>query len=156
MRRFAPVFLLFLSLAANASAASKHFVLRVHAQGNANDSSVFATPMVAPVSSRNIFIEKTASISERDVVAARVYPAADGTFGAIFQLDDHGRMLLETLSIENRGQTLLVFVNGRVLTELQIDRRVADGQLYLASGLSSVEIAALRREWTDLGAKKRR
>ena len=52
-------------------------------------------------------------------MAFRPYPAADGTFGVLLQLDDHGKIALDTLSIEHRGSSLFVFINGRPLTELQ-------------------------------------
>lgn len=137
-------------------AASRHFTLRVHALGNENDGEVFASAVTLPISRRNVFIEKVPMISERDVVAAQVYPAANGTFAALFQLDDHGRLALEQLSIEHRGSTLLVMANGRAVTEFLVDRRVSDGLLYLPGGLTAEEAQRLGKEWPRLGEKKRR
>jgi len=39
-------------------------------------------------------------------------------------------------SIERRGGLLFVLINGGAITELQIDRRVSDGRIYIASGLT--------------------
>ncbi len=100
-------------------------------------------------------MEKTASISERDVAAFRPYPAHDGTFGVLLQLDEHGRLALDTLSIEHRGTALFVFVNGRPLTELQIDRRISDGKIYLASGLNAADIELMRHDWRLIGQPKK-
>jgi hypothetical protein len=50
-----------------------------------------------------------------------------GTYAAPLQLDDHGRTVLDTLRLEVRGSYLFVFVNGRPLTELQVDHSVSDG-----------------------------
>jgi hypothetical protein len=130
-----------------ALAKTEHCTLRVHVQANERDGSVFASPVTTPLTARNIFIEKTPTISERDVTAYRAYPAVDGTFGALFQLNDHGRLALETLSVQHRGATLLVLVNRRAVTELTVDRRVADGRLYLASGLSAADIALMEKDW---------
>src|SRR5439155_12248513 len=79
-------------------AKQRHCTFRVHAQANARDTEVFATSVRAQVSGKNVAIEKMPWISERDVVAFAAYPTANGTYGALFQLDDHGRVVLDTLS----------------------------------------------------------
>src|SRR5207244_9856854 len=131
---------LFLILAAPfASAKSKRCTVRVHAQGNENDGSVFATPVTTPISGKNIFIEKIPAISEHDVSAYRPYTASDGSVGALLQLDDHGRLVRDTLSVERGSGTLLVFINGGIITEFLVDPRVSDGQLFMASGFHVAE-----------------
>jgi hypothetical protein len=156
MTRALAVGLLVIFAAPIASAKSKHCTVRVHAQANEHDSSVFASPVTAPISGKNIFIEKIPAISEHDVSAFRAYPASDGSFGAVLQLDDHGRLALETMSIEHRGNTVLVFINGRVITELFVDRRISDGQLFVPSGLTAGDIESMQKTWPQIGAKKRR
>ena len=83
------------------------------------------------------------------------YPAANGTYGALFQLDEHGRVALDALSIERRGSLLFVFVNGRPITELEIDKRVSDGKIYIPSGLSSADIELMKKDWRKIGQRKR-
>jgi hypothetical protein len=139
-----------------ASAKPKHCTLRVHAQGNENDGSVFASPVTTPISGKNIFIEKIPVISENDVSAFRAYTANNGSFGVLLQLDEHGGLALDTVSIEHRGGTLLVFVNGRAITELFIDRRVSDGRIFIASGLTAGDIASMQKTWPQIDAKKRK
>jgi hypothetical protein len=121
-----------------------------------NDGAVFTTPVTTPISGKNIFIEKIPAISEHDVSAYRPYSAANGSFGVLLQLDEHGRLALDTLSIERRGSTVLVFINGRVVTELFIDRRVSDGQIFVASGLTAADIESMQKTWPQIGAKKRK
>jgi hypothetical protein len=144
-----------LGLGSMAQARPKHCIVRVHAQANAQDGSTFATPVTTPLTGKNIFIEKIPTISERDVAAFRAYPAKDGSFGVLFQLNDHGRLALETLSLEHRGSTLVVLVNGRALTELMVDRRVSDGKLYIAAGLTAADIEVMGKDWPEIGANKR-
>src|SRR5690349_6283374 len=144
MRRLAAVVLLALLMPGIAEAKKPHCTLRAHAEENANDGEVFSTQMISPATRRPVVIEKIPTISERDVVAFKPYPAANGTFGVVFLLDDHGKLALDTLSIEHRGRFLYIFVNGRPLSELQIDRRVSDGKLYVASGLTSADIALMQ------------
>jgi hypothetical protein len=146
---------LFVSLAMHADAGSKHCTFRVHVSANANDGAVFAQPIRSLVG-RNVFMDKTAWLTERDVKAFYPYRAADGSYGALLELDDHGRTVLDTLSIERRGSHLFVFVNGRPLTELQVDRRVSDGKMYLASGLTEADIKLMNKDWKLLGRKKKK
>jgi hypothetical protein len=99
-------------------------------------------------------IEKVPTISERDVVAFHPYPRSDGSYGVLLQLDDHGTLALDTLSIERRGTFLFILVNGRPIKELQIDRRVSDGKIYLPSGLTAADIELMRKDWRLIGDRK--
>ena len=78
----------------------------------------------------------------------------DGTYGALIQLDEHGRTVLDTLSIERRGSFLFVFINGRFITELQIDKRVSDGKIYIPSGLTAADIDLMKKDWRLIGRTK--
>ena len=137
-------------------AKPRHCTFRVHAQANPQDTEVFATSFRAQVSGKEVAIEKTPWISEHDVMALSAYSAPDGTYGALIQLDEHGRVVLDTLSIERRGRFLFVFVNGRFITELQIDKRVSDGKIYIPSGLTAADIDLMKKEWRLIGQKKKR
>src|SRR5262249_34272955 len=120
-----------------------------------HDSSVFAQP-VRSLTGRSVYIEKTPWITERDVQKYYPYRAADGTYAALLELDDHGRTILDSLSVEHRGSFPYVFVNGRPLTEFQIDRRVSDGRIYLLSGLTETDIKLMNEDWKLIGGKPRK
>jgi hypothetical protein len=130
-------------------------MLRVHAEANAQDTEVFSTSVRAQLSGKTVAIEKAARLTEQDVVAFYPYPLGNGQFGALFQLDEHGRLALDALSIERRGGFLFVFINGRAITELQIDKRVSDGQLYVPSGLTAGDIELMKKDWHLIGRRKR-
>lgn len=136
-------------------AGKPHCTLRAHVEGNANDGAVFSTQLRSPATGKKIRIEKIPTISERDVVAFYPVPAADGTFGVLFKLDDHGKLALDTLSLEKRGTFLYVFVNGRPAAELQIDRRVSDGKLYVPSGLTQADLELMKKQWRLIGQRKK-
>jgi hypothetical protein len=112
-------------------------------------------PAGATSSGKNIYIQKTPWITEHDVMAFSLYPAPDGTFAALFQLDEHGRVVLDTLSVERRGGFLFVFINGRMITGLQIDKRVSDGKIYVPSGLTAADVELMKKQWRLLGQRKR-
>jgi hypothetical protein len=138
-------------------AKQRHCTFRVHAQANPRDTAIFATSVRAQLSGKEVAIEKMPWISERDVIAFSPYPAANGTYGALFQLDEHGRVVLDTLSVERRGSLLFVFINGRLVPEpgLQIDKRVSDGKIYIASGLTAADINLMKKDWRLLSQRKR-
>ena len=136
-------------------AKPRHCTFRVHAQANPQDTEVFATSFRAQVSGKEVAIEKTPWISEHNVMAFSAYSAPDGTYGALIQLDEHGGVVLDTLSIERRGRFLFVFVNGRFVSELQIDKRVSDGKIYVPSGLTAADIDLMKKDWRLIGQKKK-
>ena len=155
MRTALAIGLLPLLAVATLSAGKRHCTLRLHVEGNANDGSVFSTQLKSQYTGKEVVIQKIASISENDVVAFYPLPATDGTFGALLQLDEHGKLALDTLSIEKRGTGLFVFVNGRPLTEFQIDRRISDGKIYIASGLTAADIEAMKKDWRVIGQRRK-
>jgi hypothetical protein len=156
MKILGAIVLCLLCAPAGGVAKQRHCTFRVHAQANPRDGEVFSTSVRAQVSGKEIAIEKIPWISERDVMAFSAYPARDGTYGALIQLDEHGRTVLDTLSIERRGRFLFVFINGRFITELQIDKRVSDGKIYIPSGLTAVDIDLMKKDWRQIGEKKNR
>jgi len=135
-------------------AKQRHCSFRVHAQANPRDTEAFSSSVRAQVSGKEIAIEKMPWISERDVIAFAAYPAQDGSYGALIQLDEHGRTVLDTLSIEHRGRFLFVFINGRFITNLQIDKRVSDGKIYIPSGLTLADIGLMKKDWRLIGQRK--
>ena len=147
-----------LALVAIASLAAKqrHCMLRVHTEANPQDTAIFSTSVRAQFSGKPIAIEKMPRISEQDVEAFLPYPVGKNNYGVLFQLDEHGRLALDALSVERRSGVLFVFINGRPITELQIDKRVTDGQLYIASGITAADIELMKKDWHLIGERKRR
>ena len=116
---------------------------------------MFSMPATSMSSGRGIAIQKMAWITEHDVMAFSPYPAKDGTFGALFQLDEHGQVVLDTLSVEHRGSFLFIFINGRMITPLQIDKRVSDGRIYIPSGLTAADVELMKKQWRMPRTRKR-
>ena len=135
----------FLGLIASPGEAKQHSTFRVHAEANPKNGPVFSTQV--RLFGRLVTIEKVPTLSENDVTGLQTYRAADGTHGALFQLNEHGRLALDTGGVDRRGGSLFVFVNGRPVTELQIDRRVSDGRIYIAAGLTANDLVLLKKDW---------
>ena len=83
--------------------------------------------------------------------------AADGTQGVYLKLDNHGTGLLQQHSMERRGRTLIVLLNGRQVSNLLVDRPVTDGIVSIPRGLSAEDITLLTTVFPVLGesGKKR-
>src|SRR3954451_20496620 len=86
--------------------AKTHSTFRVYAEANPSNGPTFSTKL--RLFGRDVTIEKVPTLSENDVTGLRTYRATDGTHGALFQLNEHGRLALDSLSIERRGGLLFV------------------------------------------------
>ena len=156
MKRLAACALLALLLGSGAEAKKPKCTLRVHLEANANDSAVFSTKIRSPSTGKNIVMEKVPRISEQDVAAFYPYQAPDGSYGVLFNLTDHGKLALDTMSVERRGAFVYIFLNGRPTSELQIDRRISDGKIYVASGVTQNDLALMGKEWRLIGQRKKK
>ena len=142
-------------LAISAIGKDRHCIFRVHAEANPQNTAVFSSSVRALFSGKQVVIERMPRLSERDVIAFYPYTAANGTYGALFQLDEHGRIALDALSVERSGTLLFVLINGRPVSELFIDRRVSDGRIYIGSGLTKADIDLMNKDWRLIGGKKK-
>src|SRR5438128_6136201 len=104
-------------LTISATGKDRHCVFRIHAEANPNDTATFSSSVRALFSGKQVAIERMPRLSERDVVAFYPYSAGEKNYGALLELDEHGRLALDTLSVERRGSLLFVLINGRPITE---------------------------------------
>ncbi len=128
--------------------------VRFHTEANQQDTEQFAATVALQNPPRQIFIQKVPFISENDVKAVFPFPATDGTMGCAFQLNAHGTLELDTQSIMRRGTVILAYINGRLITDMLMDKRVSDGVLMIPSGLTALEIASLQKRFRTLGDPK--
>src|SRR5438045_8569825 len=110
MKSLAAIVLCLLWAPVGGFAKQRHCTFRVHAQANPRDTEVFSTSVHAQVSGKEIAIEKMPWISERDVMAFSAYPGPDGTYGALIQLDEQGRVVLSTMRMSLRRRLLFTFI----------------------------------------------
>ena len=146
------------------AAGSKHrdpsIAIRFHAQVNTFDPT-FAARVKVGNPPRELIVEKIPSIGERDIVGFYPFKAADGTFAAVVQLDRHGSVVLQSLSLEKRGLSILAAVNARPVALLAVDKIITDGLIYIPSGLTLDDIHQMGASFslmgqteTDLEAKR--
>lgn len=119
--------------------------LRFHLEAKEVDTEKFATPIKLEYARREAFVSKIPALSEMDVQRIHAFTAEDGTYGCVFYLDNHGKLALDTLSIQNRREALVVFLNGRQVMDMLIDKRISDGVITIPFGLAGAEIEALQK-----------
>ena len=124
--------------------------IRVHAQVYAFDPE-FTAKIKVGTPPREITIEKLASISERDITSFYPYRAADGTFSAVLQLDRHGSAVLENLSAQKLGLSLVVAVGGRAIAALKVDKPISDGVVFVPYGLTEPDVRAMGASFAIMG-----
>ncbi len=127
-------------------------IFRLHDQTDADESGKFAIPAVS-VSRPNekIYISKLPVLTEGDIEALYVYTNPDGRQGVAFKLGRRGRNALSVTSAQRVGRLFFVFMNGRSIAELLVDRHVDDGILNVPRGFTNEEITLLTRKFPSIG-----
>ena len=124
--------------------------IRLHAQVYAFDPE-FTAKVKIGTPPREITIEKLASVSERDIASFYPYRAADGSFSAVLQLDRHGSVVLENLSAQKLGLSLVVAVGGRAIAALKVDKPISDGVVFIPYGLTETDVRAMGASFSIMG-----
>jgi hypothetical protein len=124
--------------------------IRLHCEGTTSDGASFVTELQL-ADGRKISIRKVPAVNERDITAFYPFPGNDGLAGAYFRLDAHGAHKLQQLTVEDKGRTAVILINGRPSSVLKITGTVADGILYVPGGLLPQEIVALQIKYPVIG-----
>jgi hypothetical protein len=132
-------------LLATASEERPTSTFRVHVQ-----TVEFGTPgtQVLPVSlvnpTKQIMIRAQPELSERDIQFLETRESEAGLALRI-TLDEHGKTVLNTATLQNQGRILVVFLNGRVVYAPLIDKTISNGVLTIPRGVFPEEIEPLRQ-----------
>jgi hypothetical protein len=120
--------------------------IRLHCEGSTTDGPSLVTELQF-TDGRKIPIRKVPAVNELDITGFYPFPGNDGLVAAYFRLDAHGAHKLQQLTVENKGRTAVVLVNGRPATLLKISGTVSDGILFVPGGLLPEEIVALQAKF---------
>ena len=153
--RIASLFLISLAIGCLGLAKKPNITVRFHIEANERDGQPFAMPVKFHNPPRDGFMTQIPAISERNITGIFPFPAADGTFGCAFKLDNFGRTALETMSLSNRGASVIAFVATKSGThqviDMVVDKVIRDGIISIPSGLTQLEIEALEKEYKGMG-----
>ena len=114
----------------------------------------FSLPVTLTNPTRHSFMERAASLGERHITAAHVYPVDNGTWACLFKLDDSGRLILQNISSSNRGRALVAYVGSekaaRQVLDLHIDQTITDGMIPIPRGLTYGEALQIQKQFPPL------
>jgi hypothetical protein len=127
-----------------------NIAIRFHLQTNTYDPT-FAAKVMVGNPPKQVVVEKLASISELDIASFYPYRAADGSYAAAIQLDAHGRDTLEAVSLQSRGSSMLVAINGHPLMLMTIDKEIKDGIIFIPSSLTEAQIRNMGESFEIMG-----
>lgn len=153
MRLYFMAFLVFTSTVYAGGQKPPQITVRLHAEGNPNDGPSFVSQVKLFYPAKDIYIDTVPIVSEKDFREFVAFPAStgNGTFGAYFILDSHGRDKLYQFSIEKKGGLGVVLINGRVASAMQVDKTVTDGVFFVPSGFTADEILTLEALYPIIG-----
>ena len=145
---------------AEAFARKPKFVVRFFVEVGSISKDPFSMPVTLTNPKRNSFMERAASLSERHVKGAHVYPVSDGSWGCLFKLDDGGRIILHNISSSNRGRAIIAYFGSekaaRQIVDIHIDQTISDGMIPIPRGLTYAEVLQIQKQFPPLqsGAEK--
>ena len=132
--------------------------VRIHAEGNEAEAPTFAIPATL-LNGRPTFLQRMPLVTQSEIEAIYPFAAADGSQGVYLKLGQHGSRLLQQHTMSQQGTMLVVMLNGRMVSNLLVDRQIADGIIAIPRGLSAEDIAVLTSAFPVLGqesTKKKR
>jgi len=124
--------------------------LRIHGEGIAAEAPTFAFPATL-LNGRETFLSRMPLITQREIHSVYPFPAADGSQGVYLKLDNHGSGLLKQHTMERSGRMLAVYLNGRQVSNLVVDRPVHDGIVSIPRGLNDTEVELLTMAYPVIG-----
>lgn len=156
LRQILGLFLIFLALNAPcplfAGAKKAPLVtIRLHGEGSSTDGPSFSSEVQLNNPPVKIFIRNIPVVSERDIEAFLPFPGNDGQVGAYFRLDAHGANKLQQFTVEEKGRTAIILINGRIVANVMIKSAVNDGILYVPGGITQEEILVLQQHFKIIG-----
>lgn len=146
--------------AANALGMSQKVkvTVRFHTETNKQDGESFAMPVHLQYQNRDTHLSRIPAFSEKQLKAIFPFRATDGSWGCSFQLNESGRIRLETMSSESRGTSLVVFIGTKTgqhqIADMIIDRIVSDGLITVPRGITDIEMIVLRQQFAVIGEDK--
>jgi len=140
------------TLAAHASSGPKDGVLiRLHAPGNPADGEPFVRPVKVGFSQEDFYISKVPIITEKNIERVFPFTNADGSMGCTLALDFSGVQKIDEQTARERDSIIVALVNGRVASAMRVDRRISNGIITIAGGLTEYEIYALLAKYPMIG-----
>lgn len=132
--------------------------VRIHAEGTEAEAPAFAIPSTL-LNGKPTFLQRMPLVSQSEIEAVYPFDAADGSQGVYLRLGAHGSRVLQQHTMSQQGKLLVVMLNGRMVSNLLVDRPIDDGIVCIPRSLAPEDIALLTSAFPVIGqegAKKNR
>lgn len=155
--KFSRIFIAAAALACLAGAKKPVLDLRVHAEGTEAEAPTFAIPATL-LNGRPTFLQRMPLVTQSEIETIYPFAAADGSQGVYLKLGQHGSRLLQQHTMSQQGKLLVVMLNGRMVSNLLVDRPIADGIVCIPRALTQEDVTLLTSAFPVLGqeSKKKR
>lgn len=107
-----------------------------------------------PATGQKLTISPFPTLSEKDVMEARLYPTAGGD-AVMLRFDLHGANKLDELTTRARGQYLVVLVNERPVAVVLLQERITNGQFLVEGDFTDDEAKKLVSSINKLAGRNR-
>lgn len=141
------------ALACVAGAKRPVLDIRIHAEGLASEAPTFAIPAKL-LDGRPVYLQRLPLITQSEIDAIYPFAAADGTQGVYLKLSMHGARLLQQFTMSQHGKLLIVMLNGRMVSNLLVDRPIDDGIVCIPRSLTQEDITLLSSAFPVLGQQQ--
>ncbi|MGF1656435.1 MAG: hypothetical protein ACFCU3_05580 [Verrucomicrobiales bacterium] len=129
--------------------------IRIHEMAATGDGPSFSVPVKPKGTNLEVPMSRLALVTEKDILGVYPYQNAQGQPAVALFLNPHGRLAVTTAT-HRQGQRLFLFVNGRHVVDLVVDRQIQDGILTIPQGLTTEEAQLIQRSFKSAGDKKKR
>lgn len=107
---------------------------------------------------RDAYVSRVPAIYEKQIKAIYPFPGDDGTWGCVFQMDEQGRIRLETMSSEQMHTALVLYVSTKggqhQVIDMLIDKPVTNGIISIPRGLTELEVNVMKTQFPIIGEEK--
>ena len=150
MKRLLPIFALF-AIIPFLMSMGKNSGLQISwlSEGDVTDGPKMVRQDVEPAPDGTLhYFRISPMVTHRNIRAMKPMPAEDGTWGAVFLLDEEGWKSVQATSAVDNGKLLRVMVSGRPIEFQRISRPVTDDHLIcIWRGITEAEIAAMQKKY---------
>lgn len=126
--------------------------LRIHEQAHAAMPESYAMKIPVPKDKSIMTVHPVATLTEKDIISVARYETAFGS-SLLIRFDPDGLIKLDELTMRLRGQSIYLFINGRVIGTWLVDQRLSKGQLLIETDLTVDEANKIITDLNTLAKK---
>jgi preprotein translocase subunit SecD len=135
--------------------------LRMHLSARPNETELREPVIVAGTT---LYVEKAFFLDERSIEQVSIVDAPGGGFSIRLEFNDHGRMVLESVTAANPGRQIAIFTQfgaqaldqASWLAAPRIPRRITDGVIVFTPGVSREAAEEIVLGLSNVAAKQKK